>query len=314
MCRITVITSLFNCLQYLEGYFEAVGRIQNKNEIEILLIHNAPQQSELAVINKYLPGFPFIRHIQLEEREGLYATWNRGVTLSKANYLTIWNVDDVRLPSSLKDQADSLDKYPNAAISYGDFVIVDQYGKTEGKIISEPEFESNSGKFLCKHHIGCFPMWRKEVHGTIGYFDEQFRLIADLDFQIRVAKKYPLVKTNKQLGFYLEGTPSNLSSNSRLQDMEHTVLHLRYGNFNRIYLTYLFSGLSKFQLFKIKWFGKYHSMNRWTLKDFSLYMSRFPLICVSIFKFPRHLARKYLKKYYYEILLGRKNRVTTTSG
>lgn len=313
MCRITVITSLFNCLQYLEGYFEALDRIQNKNEIEILLIHNAPKQEELSVIENYLPKFPFLKHIRLEEREGLYASWNRGVTLAKGNYITIWNVDDVRLPNSLICQADSLDSHPDAAISYGDFVIVDKYGKTQGKIICEPEFERKSRKFFCKHHIGCFPMWRKDIHQNIGYFDEQFKLIADLDFQIRVAKKYPLVKTHNQLGFYLEGTPSNLSSNARLQDMEHTVLHLRYGNFNLIYLTYLFGGLFKFQLFKIKWFGKYHSMSRWTFQDFYLYLGRFPLICVSIFKFPRHLARKYLKDYYYGVILKRKNAITTTS-
>lgn len=44
MCRISVITSLYNSQQYLEGYFKAVGAMKYTEEIEILLIHNAANE------------------------------------------------------------------------------------------------------------------------------------------------------------------------------------------------------------------------------------------------------------------------------
>ena len=140
-------------------------------------------------------------------------------------------------------------------------------------------------------------MWRKSIHEQIGYFDEQFKLIADLDFQIRVATKYSMVKISQQLGYYLEGTAANLSSNFSIQDKEHTVLHLRYGNFNLIFLTHIIGGLKDFQIFKYKWFGSYHAMRRWTDENRLSYISRIPMIIFSVMKFPRHMARKYLKKH-----------------
>ncbi|MBE7170897.1 MAG: glycosyltransferase [Williamsia sp.] len=280
----------------MEGYFNAVGSILNKDELELLLIHNAPTEEELAVVNKYLPRFPFIKHIVVP-REGLYATWNRGIKMATSPYVTNWNVDDVRLPDSLIHQANALDQHPEAALAYGDFIIVDTYGKKEGKQVNEPEYDASNRTFLRQHHIGCFAMWRKNIHDQIGYFDEQFRLIADLDFQIRVALQSPLIKIQQQLGYYLEGTPGNLSSNLSMQFMEMTALHMRYGNFNLLFLTDLVKGLSKIRLFQYKWFGAYHAMKPRSVREKLQYMLRFPLIGISIFNFPRHWARKYLRPY-----------------
>lgn len=293
MPRVTVITSLYNSLQYLEGFFEAVSNIRGKNDLEVLLIHNSPNDQEMVVINKYLPRFPFIKHI-IVPREGLYATWNRGIKMATGKYITNWNVDDVRLPDSLINQADALDQHSDVALSYGDFIVVNEYGKKEGKVTNEPAYDPKRTSFLRQHHIGCFPMWRRDIHENIGYFDEQFRLVADLDFQIRIAQQYPLIKINDQLGYYLEGTSSNLSSNYPLQRMEHTVLQVRYGNFNLLHLTELVSGLWKIKVFQYKWFGTYHKMKPWKLKDYYSYIAKVPLIGVSLLKFPRHIARKLL--------------------
>lgn len=299
MPRITIISSLYNCLQYLEGFFTALDSILNKDELELLLIHNSPKDEELAVINKYLPRFPFIKHV-IVPREGLYATWNRGIQMARSPYVTNWNVDDVRLPGSLVHQANALDQHKEAALAYGDFIIVDTYGKTTGKQMREPEFDARNPTFMRRHHIGCFAMWRKEIHDRMGYFDEQFRLIADFDFQIRVAQQYAMVKIKEPLGYYLEGTPNNLSSNLSLQFMELTALHVRYGNFNSLFLTDLVRGLLKIRVFQYKWSGAYHAMKPRSFKEKLSYMQRFPLIGVSIFNFPRHMARKYLKPYLYK--------------
>jgi glycosyltransferase involved in cell wall biosynthesis len=306
MCRISVITSLYNSQQYLEGYFKALGTITNTHEIEILMIHNAANAEELEIIAKYLPQFPFIRHIQVG-REGLYATWNRGISLAKGDYVTPWNVDDVHLPDSLKHQADALDANPAVGLSYGDFLIVRNYGDTEGFAVNEPQFDARNPTFYRQHHVGCFPMWRKSIHEKVGYFDEQFRLIADLDFQIRVAKTYGLVKIPQQLGYYLEGTPFNLSGNLRLQDMEHTALHLRYGNFNLLNFTQLIAALRKFRISEYKWFGEYHKAAKLSSAERRSYLSKLPLLLMSLAKLPRHLARKHLKAYFYRIFPGKRS-------
>ena len=227
--KISVITSLYNCENFLQGYFDAVAKIEGKEQIEILLLHNAPKEKELVIIAEHLPALDFVRHIIISERESLYRTWNRGIQLSEGEYITVWNVDDVRFPDSILQQAEALDKNPQAAIAYGDIWISPQYGVCGTKKSNSPVYNQSTRKeFLLDYHISCFQMWRKSIHQVIGYYDEQFKCIADFDFQIRAALHFPFVKIEEPLGIYLEDQPFKLSYNGR-QPFEHNVLYLRYG-------------------------------------------------------------------------------------
>jgi len=111
---------------------------------------------------------------------------------------------------------------------YGDFYGTDNYGCFEERLYQYSEYQTLKKAALRRHIIGCFPMWRKEIHQSIGFFDEQFRLVGDFEFQIRVALKYDLVKADSFLGYYLENKNHKLSSNRKLQDKERTVVELRY--------------------------------------------------------------------------------------
>jgi len=229
--RISVLTSLYHSDNFLEDYFHALDKIEDKEQIEVLLLHNAPQEKELAIITEYLPKFNFVRHIIIPERETLYRTWNRGIQLSEGEYITVWNVDDVRFPDSIIQQAEALDSNPEAAIAYGDIWLSSQYGVCGTKKSNSPVFNpATRKKFLSEYHISCFQMWRRSIHPVVGYYDEQFECIADFDFQIKTALHFPFVKTEKPLGIYLEHQPHKLSAN-RLQPIERNIVCLRYANY-----------------------------------------------------------------------------------
>jgi len=228
--KISVLSSLYNCENFLRGYFNALAQMEGKEQIEVFLLHNAPTKSEMDIVNEYLPSMDFVRHIVIPEREGLYKTWNRGILLSEGEYITVWNVDDVRFPDSIIRQAEALDKNPDAAIAYGDTWISGQYGVCGTKKTNNPVFnQSTHQKFYIDYYISCFQMWRKSIHPIVGYYDEQFKCIADFDFQIRAALHFPFVKVEEPLGIYLEDQPHKLSYNG-LQPFEHNVMCLRYAN------------------------------------------------------------------------------------
>jgi len=229
--KISVLTSLYNCESFLQDYFNALAKIEGKEQIEVLLLHNAPKEKEFAIISKNLHLFNFVQHIIIPERETLYRTWNRGIQLSEGEYITVWNVDDVRFPDSILQQAEALDKNPEVAIAYGDIWVSMQYGVCGTVKTNSPAYDLSSyKKFLSEYHISCFQMWRRSIHSTIGYYDEQFKCIADFDFQIRAAIHFPFVKTKYPLGIYLEGQPNKLSANG-LQMIEYNILSLRYSNY-----------------------------------------------------------------------------------
>jgi len=51
---------------------------------------------------------------------------NTCIKEAKGEYVTIWNVDDLRTPNSLEMQMKALDENPDIALTYGDFIIVNK--------------------------------------------------------------------------------------------------------------------------------------------------------------------------------------------
>jgi len=291
MVKISVITSLYNCSDYLLGYFASVDLIVNKNECEFLLLHNAPKPDEIRIIEKNIEYKPWFRHIIIEEREGLYSTWNRGVKISKGEYCAVWNVDDIREADSLLNQKYALDNNQDALISFGDIWFTNQYGRFKQKKYLHPTFETNKKAYMYQHMIGCFPFWRKKLHDQIFYFEEQFRLISDLDFQIRVTRIGVIAKIDTPTGYYLNDSIGKLSSNKKIQITEMNALHLRYANFNRLNWLYIIPALLRYDIFNLHCFS-----NKYPIKDifpnYNYYwISRLPLIFISIFMLPKDILR-----------------------
>ena len=294
--KISVLTSLYNCENFLQGYFNALAKIEGKEQIEVLLLHNAPQEKELAIIAENIPSLDFVRHLIIPERETLYRTWNRGIQLSEGEYITVWNVDDVRFPDSILQQAEALDKNSEAAISYGDIWISEQYGACGTEKTNSPVYsQATRKKFLTGYHISCFQMWRKSVHEKIGYYDEQFKCVADFDFQIRIANSFPLIKVDNPLGIYLEGQPHKLSADE-IQKVENTMLYLRYGVYEKVNIFSIGLSRKKYRQNELLFFGKWESIIE--KPSFSL---RYKLtgIFFAVFKSFFCLIKKIVKKILF---------------
>lgn len=237
MVRISVITSLFRCRQYLDGYFDAVDKVVNKEECEFLLLFNDPSPEEEKIVHKYINGKSYFRYFKIA-REPLYATWNRGIHLSQGEYIANWNVDDCREPDSLKRQAEALDNYPGCAIAYGDTISVANFGDKVGKRnVEKPFTAENRPLFKHSFFMSCFPMWRKTIHEQVGYYDEQFKLVGDFEFQARVAYFYDFVKVDGILGYFLSGGGgTRLSQQIATHTIEDNLVYLRYGAYFKVNL------------------------------------------------------------------------------
>lgn len=250
--QISVITSLYRCEAFLEQFLTSYSRIINMEECELILVHNDPTPEELAIINRCVDERMNLVHLQVP-REGLYASWNRAIPDARGKYLAIWNVDDIRTPESLAFQKQALDN-SNAVLCYGDFYGTRKYGMFKEKRYQYKTYDHFRKEALKRHIIGCFPMWRKDLHEKVGYFDEQFRLVSDYEFQLRVASTYPLVKACAVLGYYLEHVGHKLSSNRKLQRLERTAVEVRYRVFDKIMIHSL-PFISKYRIHSILNFG-----------------------------------------------------------
>jgi SAM-dependent methyltransferase len=299
MKKISVLTSLYNAATFLPGYFKALSEIQGKEIIEVLLLHNEPKEEELAVIQQHLPSMNFVRHIVIPQREFLYCTWNRGISLSEGEYITVWNVDDIRFPNSILQQAEALDKHPETAIAYGDIYITNTYGEI-GITKSNVPSCNYKNEFFRSYYISCFQMWRKSIHSTIGYYDEQFRCSADFDFQIRAALHFPFVKTDEPLGSYLEYQVNKLSFNG-LQELENNIIYLRYGVYEKINYFTVLRSLNRYRKNALFFYDEWHFFSEKQPFNFFYRIIRFfPGLILSIKKqFKTRRMKLILRRIYW---------------
>lgn len=177
------------------------------HELEIIVIDACSPQGEGAIVQEYMHIHPNIVYLRTDEREGIYASWNRGVRLARAPYVTNANTDDRHREDALERLAQILDTHPEAGFVYADcrvgHVENERYWENNGqRVLRYPEFFAPATLLYCQ--LGPQPLWRKSVHNVIGFFDESYRACGDWDFNIRLAAAYKGVHLPEVLGLYLE--------------------------------------------------------------------------------------------------------------
>lgn len=229
MKRLSIITTTFRSSKYIKLFFKGVLRLNALDQIKVLIIMNEPNIFEVQVADYYENKYPSLFNIiKLDKRETVGASLNRGLFLSDTLYTSFLDVDDLRVPDSFERQMATLDENPEVDFTYGDYILVKGQGETDGKYISTWEFDKI--EFTRNSRTGPTQLFRTELLKKIGGWDEQLRVVGDLDFQIRAAFNCDFKKTPGLLYYYTRFESSgSAGSNIPLWATEHNVLMLRYG-------------------------------------------------------------------------------------
>jgi glycosyltransferase involved in cell wall biosynthesis len=289
--KISVLVALYRCEKYLRGFFEAARKVEGLDKMEFVLIHNCPTDAELAIIQEALHSLParalhLPRHVGWPER-GLYASWNKGIAMSQGEYLANWNVDDARTPDSLLGQAETLDRNPDVALTYGDIIEVTRQGATDGRFSAAADARGRHVKFRFSRafHGHCFLMWRRSAHDQAGYFDEQLHVAGDYDFWIRVVSRLRVMKTEGLLGYYLnEGV--GLSTSGPALVAENTLLFLRYSLFEKLNYLALPSALHSYRVRALLVNGQHVGLDKYWTPPGNRWLRNPPLFLGGLLLYP----------------------------
>lgn len=260
--KIGVITSFYKGEKYLKPYFAALGRIDSPDMVEVLFIHNEPTDEELSIIAKsYAKLKCKFKHVIVQERETIYASWNRAISSSDCEYYALWSIDDLRMSDSLVNQAKTLDNNPGVGVTYGAQVNISSIGQKKGELIEAPIF--NKYEFLRGCTEGTFVMWRRSVIEVAGMFDEQFKSGGDFEYWVRLILCGVLMeKTDGIMGYFLNEKRGASTDGTGLQPIERTVVELRYGIYDKIDYTYALNA-GKYNIDHL-----YFSRVVWDIRDY----------------------------------------------
>ena len=205
---VSAIISTYNAEKFISGCLQDLieQTLYQRRELEIIVIDSASLQDEKSIVKQFQAHYPNIIYEQTQERETIYAAWNRAIKLSHGRYITNANTDDRRRSDALEVMADHLDKYPDISLVYADQLITSVANETFAKTQTQQQWDwpSYSYEELKKRCcVGSQPMWRKSLHDNYGYFRAELHCAGDYEFWLRIAsqgKKLTLIP--QVLGLY----------------------------------------------------------------------------------------------------------------
>lgn len=234
---VSIVTSLYGSASHLAGFLQQLEACMRTVEscglsAESIIVSNAPDRRERRILRAALGSPWWADHSRLiaVPRETLYASWNRGVRASSGSAITFWNADDYRNPEAIVESVELI-RQGKALVRLPWLNVVQRKhpGGGENRIveIKDPDHDNalNPQSDFC---LGPFFVFSRHLFEEFGPFDEQFHIVGDYDWQLRVVPHTGL-PWGKRLGgvFFVDGTNLSSTGSQRLL-AEQNLLRKRY--------------------------------------------------------------------------------------
>ena len=185
---ITAIGPLSKYENFIPNYLSNIQEQVNFESIEFIIVY-----SEWSKLFDEVAKFKNIKFIKENEMLGVYNAWNIGIQHSTTEYITNWNVDDIRfdLNTILKYNILSKDYNIDLVYNYYTATTLEDYDKLDVNNLNHIAYPDNfHTQVLQCCMAGPDPMWRKSSHSFIGYFDyKNYSIIGDWEMWVRMASR-----------------------------------------------------------------------------------------------------------------------------
>lgn len=220
---VSVLVSTYNSEKFIERKILDLLKQTIIDKIEIIIVNSGSEQDEDSIILKYCKLYKNIKYIKTENRETIYKAWNRGIRIAKCKYITNANTDDLLRNDALEILSNNLEANREVGLVYADQYITSDIDTTfeDKKSLSVVfKLDYSPHRLLWKNIVGSQPMWRAALHFKDNiWFDENYEVTGDTEFEFRVSQKYKLLRIPMILGIYYK---SKNNENKEFQDQTLT--------------------------------------------------------------------------------------------
>ena len=189
MCQISVITSVYNCEEYIAETIKSV-QDQTYEDWEFILIDDCSRDKSADIIKKFAARDRRIKYVKNPENKGQVKNLNTGIRMAKGKYIARLDHDDICDPQRFKIQMEYMKRNPEIVL-VGSWIKIWENGKVLEKTkvnmpintVSEAKFATlfcsimaHSSFFIRKSAMTENNIWYKEKYK----YAEDFALIEDL--------------------------------------------------------------------------------------------------------------------------------------
>jgi glycosyltransferase involved in cell wall biosynthesis len=206
---------------------------QTFDDWQILLVDDGSTDNTAEVIAPFLDRFgPKIKYIHQENR-GLPAARNTAIRSSTTEFLALLDADDVWLPQRLEESVKVLRERPQAGLSYGGIIAIDQDGQPTGTFeVNRMYAEGHIAPliYMRKVDLPCPTItFRRKCIEEVGLFDETMRATEDRDLCLRIALRYQVALVPGVIAYYRISPSSMTTDPQRMLLAQMQFIHKNYG-------------------------------------------------------------------------------------
>jgi glycosyltransferase involved in cell wall biosynthesis len=227
----SLFCSFYKGEKFIDGYLEDVLRQTLFDQIEFVFLDCASPEDEKSSILPLTEKYSNIKYFRLDDDPGLYTAWNIAVKKCSSSIIGNWNIDDRKNKEGLEIMLQQFDNDPQLDLVYG-FTYISR--KANERYIENPYKEiypylpHSLSNLLQNNSPHCMPLWKKNIHDRIGYFDESYKTAADADLWLRCTVGGCTIKMiNHPVGLYYENPTGRSTNPDTLSEMVREVQQMR---------------------------------------------------------------------------------------
>jgi glycosyltransferase involved in cell wall biosynthesis len=235
---VSIITPSLNHGKFISGAIQSVLS-QDYPTIEYWIMDGGSSDGTIDVLNQYSNRIKWM----IDHDDGLYDAVNKGWARTRGKYLGYLNADDMFCKGAIRQFVECLDKHPEVALVYGDYLRVDQNGRILELVLSGKSDIETLVKYGNTIFSGAM-LIRRSVLEELGWFDVSYKYSSDYDLCIRIAQQFPIAHIPHPLAMFRIHNASK-SQNSRWNMWDETFK-----------ISHKYSGHKYFSLYSRYWIDR----------------------------------------------------------
>jgi CMP-N-acetylneuraminic acid synthetase/GT2 family glycosyltransferase len=182
----------------------------------LILINDGSTDDTIEIFQKYKLQYPSkISHIiNFDSSLGLRNAANHALRLAKSKYIIRLDADDYFDENALLIMYEYMERNPDIALFFSDWIYVDIDGKFIGKETRKKIGSESNVLDLAAH--GACSLIRTSVIRSIGGYDCTFDTQDGYELWLKIIRKYKVANTNTPLFYYRKHGDSMSSNDSKL--------------------------------------------------------------------------------------------------
>ena len=193
---VSVIIPCYNHGRYLANAIESV-LTQNYDRIEIIVIDDGSVDDTAMVAKKYDQVIYYY-----QTNQGLSASRNRGVELSKGDFIVFLDADDWLLPNAIQLNLQKLQQHPEAALVSGAHIFYYQPEEKKWDIIKEVESDHYQ-QMLMGNYMGMPSAVMYQRWAAVKFpFDTNLKNCEDYDQYFKILRIHPVIHHTGLIAVY----------------------------------------------------------------------------------------------------------------